>query len=189
MEFLQNKFLLLDTCILLSILESQEKMAPFLKILNDTQCVPLIIDAVFFEFIRNARNQEEYDKLSAIIKDFDKISTRPDDINKAIELSLACTASDSSKSTQKISFIDYLLGAQLAKYAGRIFLATTNIKDFPLTCFKRHAVQAYDLTSRVISVGFISFNPDSFDKCFEIFKKGQVRGNFVDKIVNSTQTN
>ena len=169
-ELLKNKFLLLDTNILIEATKAPQTLRPFFEFVAESECGnPLIIDAVYFEFIRNARSRTEYDQTKEMLDGYDKILTTEEDVEKAIQISLACVAKKPG-SEKQISYTDCLLGAQLAKYGDKIILATINYNDFPLYCYDRIHVQVYDLESKIITISFIQFNHNKFDKCMEVFE-------------------
>jgi len=161
---------LLDTNILIEASKAPKVLRSFFEDIARYDCgKPIIIDGVYFEFIRNARDRTEYDKIKLMLDEYDKILTTEADVEMAIQISLACAAMQPGSSKQA-SYVDSLLRAQLQKYQDKIILATTNYHDFPLHCFDRLHTEAYDLGSKIITISFIQFNQKKFENCMQVFE-------------------
>jgi len=172
---LQDKYILFDTNILS---KSTHKGWPLLKSLfdelQDCNCVLYTIDAVYFEFLSFAKNPKEYLRLKYWIENFPGLIRNPtvqDDIKQAIYLSAFYSNKIHSQDRRQISYTDCLLAAQLVKFKDKVVLLTTDFRDFPNIIFDRIKVQAIDLGDEVMTIAFIQFNLDKYNKTESDFKK------------------
>ncbi len=150
-QTLKGSFILLDTNIFIDAFHNPSEFGQFFKQLKENQINIVTIDAVQIEFTKGSSDitkLEEKNKLISQIADailpVDKAVT--DNVTKLLKL-YKIEAKD-------ISIVDLFLGGMLVKYAGKMFLMTKDIKDFPTNIFdlkthlsvvKRRSIQNYGI--------------------------------------------
>ena len=177
-ELLRDKYLLLDTNILIDCSKYPIFFKDFLLNLT-THNIALVIDqTVRFEFLRNADSPKQ----KKVLDDFLKSLLSVDDIGLLID---GTTVSDAIylaniyawKNLNKIDLADCFLASAMKKFnesavRPRMFLATQNHKDYPDFIFKRIGIETIDVAGNsIINIGFYEFNKDSFVQAHDDYKK------------------
>ncbi|MBU3942751.1 hypothetical protein KKA24_02080, partial [Patescibacteria group bacterium] len=62
----------------------------------------------------------------------------------------------------KISLVDCCIGALLKQYGKKLFLATLNHSDFPISLFDREYILPVDAGNNVLPVAFYRFNEEKW---------------------------
>lgn len=166
-----HQFILFDTNLLINLVKHRSGMQIFLDFLSINQCINLITDAINFEFLGYAKNPSEYKTLDDWLKSFEIIPSGIEDVKHAIWLSVLMR-NKLPQIGRQISYIDFLIAAQLMKYKNKIILATINWRDFPEIMFDRIKIMAVDTGKDVLTIAFIQFNLEKYKKISEDFNKG-----------------
>jgi|GEM_PF-735231 len=174
---LENKYLLLDTNMLISIAKNGDSFVDFFNDLEKYNVKSIIDYAVKFEFLRGAKTEsdskhkEEYLDILLGENRAELVSTN-EIFENAREISNIYARKD-QKLTKQISFADCLIAAQMKKYnengsGDRLFLATIDNNDFPLFVFDRIKIYTVDFGTEIINVGIYRFNKEKY----EVLKNG-----------------
>lgn len=181
LQTLKNKYLLLDTNVLINSLKNPEKFSGFFtNIQKELEMQPVIDHSIKFEFLRGAVFQEQKETLSDFLsllfgKNYLELRVDSEIFNTATELANIFSRKNSNSKSQ-ISFGDCLISAQMCRYnkdKDQLFLATIDNKDFPLCVFDRIDIHTIDLCNDIINIGIYSFNTSSYKKLDADFKKSQ----------------
>lgn len=141
MESLKNKFLLLDTNVLIFALRSRDVSADFFKKLEILKVVPVVDQTICFEFLRGAYNKESRKDFEEFIKGLTQTDVRDALPIKKETLDTAALIANIYNRHKKngVETGDCLIAAQLEKYSrsniGHTYLATINPIDFPTILF------------------------------------------------------
>ena len=171
-EFLENKYLLLDTNILIDSVKYTDDFTEFFQVISSKKVVSVLDSIVKFEFFRGARNRKEYSGYRAFL---DELLKKPEMMplpNEEDYLNAQRIAAISLRSNNKdIKFPDCLIGAMLIRYSHpmpRLFLATQNHRDFTPTLFTLEKSVVIRLDSgNIKTVGIYSFNLKRFNEMCE----------------------
>lgn len=171
-ETLANKFLLLDTNVLVNTTKYPHQMADIFTRLLDNKITLVLDELVKFEFLRKAESAEELDRLKIFLKELFNISNiDKTDFNLVGESIVAATEIANIYSRRlknsRIELTDCFLAGQMQKYnkAGdKLFFATSNHKDFPPLLFERIGIETIDTVEDIINIGFYRFRNDSFTR-------------------------
>lgn len=139
LSWLKNKFLLLDTNILIDSVKYPDEFKTFFDLVNSNEVKSVVDYTITFEFLRYANSTKEskdynlfLDKIFGAKKNQIALLPRPEIFKIAENIALIANRTDNNK----IGLADCLIGAQLAKYTdGLLFLATQNHSDFPVCIY------------------------------------------------------
>lgn len=169
MDLINDKYLLLDTNIVIDSLKYPEAFQPMYLDLDKRKVQAVLDHTVKFEFTRGATNlslikmYEEFlsrrygsSKLELVINDFI--------YSTAITIAII----HGRNACSRIGFADCLIAAQMHKFEKNLFLATQDHQDFPGFLFKRVGVYTIDIQDKdpkkdaIKTVGIYQFNIDSY---------------------------
>lgn len=166
---LENKFLLIDTNILIDYSKYPIFFTSFIKNLRAYN-VNLVVDqTVRFEFMRTANSTQKEETLKEFINFFldkGKVELPINDATVAEAIQIANIYA--WKNTQKIELADCFLASAMRKFnegssQPRLYLATQNHKDFPKYIFKRVGIETIDIKQEnIINIGFYEFDNEAF---------------------------
>lgn len=172
---LQNKYILLDTNIIIYSAKYKIEFQSFFDSLKRYHIQTGIDSAIQLEYLRSADTaqnlQKKYSFLKGLLGDDPMVLPINEEIfidarrisNMYFYLKL--------KSKQKISTVDCLLAAQLKKYKDTLLLATLNHSDFPTQLFDREAIFTVELPDSVLPVGIYSFSEQKYNNLVYRFSK------------------
>lgn len=178
LEKLKNKIILLDTSVLIKLIDDQIVSDSFLKFIKKVGSFTTICAPVYTEFVNGA---VKHNVGHGIVDNFcmredfmRKIRVKPEpSINERIivlarELAtlINIAAADLKYKTDLKekpvpSFADYLLGS-LTIHAD-VILATINHKDFPLFLYDRIYLRTEENLSQISNIGFYKFSPGKYN--------------------------
>lgn len=170
MELLKNKYLLLDTNLLINIAKKGAAFAPFLNDLEKLNVTSVIDRAIKFEFLRGCQNKEDLQgKEEYLDLLFGKKRFELPDGLKIFELATEISnfyTWKNNKFVKQISPIDCLIAAQMVNYnnghkENNLFLATSDNYDFPL--FDRLTIFTVDAGDKIVNIGIYGFNETSYN--------------------------
>lgn len=166
-ELLKNKFLVIDTDVLINTSKYFKFYSPIFSKLAENEAESLLDEFVRFEFLRKADSRSEFEKLETFLKTLIggngsadlKISSSV--INSSLEIANLY----SWKNIKNPSPTDCILGAHLKKYNSKnsLFLLTENHKDFPGFIFDRVGFETIEVDDGFHTLGFYCFNPNKFE--------------------------
>lgn len=173
-DSLQDKFLLLDTNVLIYLTKYPRFMAALLKRWEDAGIVLILDDLVKFEFLRKANSPEEEAQLKNFLQKIFKTEAGGIDktqfpiVDEVIRLAteIANLYSWRLKNT-RIQLPDCFLAGQMRKYNAakdQLYLATANHKDFPPLLFDRIGIETVDTGEEILNIGFYKFNREKFKR-------------------------
>lgn len=169
-DLLSKKHLLIDTNVLIELQkQSSEELKSFFGDIADADCALLTIDPVCCEFLAYAKDKDDYEKLLTFINEVAEIiPTVKEDLYIATQIYLA-RKNENKDLANKMSFVDRILGAVLARYEGSLFLATTNHRDFPISIYDREYVFGFEnKEGNIQNICIIKFNHKKFKEMLRI---------------------
>ncbi len=171
-ELLREKFLLLDTNVLIYFLKYPPFMAALIKRLEEAGVNLVLDDLVKFEFLRGANSPNEEATLKDFLQKLFRISM--EEVEKSqfvitaetikLATEIANIYSSRLKNT-RIELVDCFIAGQMKKYnatKANLYLATVNHKDFPKLLFDRVGIETIDTDEDIINIGFYMFNRERF---------------------------
>jgi len=170
-EQLRRKFLLLDTNILINYSKYPKYMERVLEKFNEYETIPVLDEMVRFEYIRGAASPDEIGALKEFLMRLFHLT--PSDVDKPhfpITQETITTATDIanlySKSLKNLNAppIDCFLTAQMKKFYERLFLVTSDHKDFPPLLFDRIGIETVDVGSEILNICFYKFNIEKYER-------------------------
>ncbi len=139
LEFLRGNYILLDTNILIDGIKYPNEFGEFFNAVKQNNCSTVVEPVIEFEFFRGARNNKELllfkEFMTLVFGQSPERVTRPNEETfKTAQLISAIAYRTDNKT---LDLADCLISAQIAKYMGKLFLATQNHTDFPSAIFDR----------------------------------------------------
>ncbi len=164
-RLIEEKVIILDTCVLIDIMASPLIREVFLYFINEIKSEVTIAGPVYVEFINGIDKIENFFLNKEMINTFKIAEPFIDDKTIFFARTLATLnvfEQNRSKSSRKIqpSFSDHTLGALTAHED--LVIATTDHKDFPLYLYDRLYLKTLDEDSNIISIGFYKLNSEKY---------------------------
>ncbi len=172
LDTLKDKWLLLDTNILIDAFKSTHDFEDFFTSLKKN-CHVVTTTAVAIELLRGAKNLKEMRKLKDYVEEVCEGVLPYNDIRdqstqSLIEPELILAY---GKNGKDVSYTDYLLAKILKKYNKSAFLLSHNHKDFPTNVFTRDDVVIFHKELEVKAYGIYSFSLEKYEKQLEKISK------------------
>jgi len=167
LSWLKNRFVLLDTNILIDSAKYPVEFKSFYDLLSNNNVKSVFDYTVNFEFLSHATSLKEskdyhlfLDHTFGAKKNQLQLPTSSQLFKVAQNISLIANRMDNNK----ISLADCLIGAQMAQYSdGSLFLATQNHSDFPACIYDLLFKQIIRLKNGKIKlIGFYKLNKDRY---------------------------
>lgn len=171
-EQLDNKHILVDTCVTSLIFAKLNNLTPLLNKFAEKKCTLCISQFIYLELIRICKKTTEKDKLEKFLKD--RFWELPFDLeinNSAKVLFPLYNFCKLIKNNKQVSVVDVLNIAFLKKYSENLLLITLDHNDYPLEILSRIYVGAIDLGNEIKTWGIYKFNKDGFEKLNKYFNK------------------
>lgn len=177
LEAIKNKYLLLDTCLLIATVRDEDSFSDFFEQIKLNNISLAMDSTIEFEFLRSSNTMEALQVKAGWLSKF--FGAKVDRFNLPVtivqyedarKIANLYSFSD-SKNSSKISAADCLIAAQLKKYEGNLFLATLNNCDFPLSIFNRREIITIDSEKQIFNVGIYSFSAEKYLKQAKRFVK------------------
>lgn len=174
LQEVENKFLLLDTNVIIDSSKFPDEYQGFYDELKRKKVSAVLERTVQFEFLRGAQSKAQHEAFEShlqLLIGGDPVILQPDEETFKVARRISQIAR--SEEGRQLGLGDCLIGAQIKKYVesnGMLYLATQNHKDFPVCIFERKAT--YLITTHngnIKVVGIYTFNLDYFNKiCSEL---------------------
>ncbi len=175
MEQLKDKFILLDTNVLIHSSKNTEEYSSFYSALHSHNVKAVLEECVRFEFLRSVsdkKERKEYELLLSLLT-----GSASDPWVLPVSSETFATAKDIANlytrdNKPKIEFGDCMIAAQMHKYAGSgLYLATENHNDFPRILFELVCTHVVDVSKRgeLHTIGIYKFRIDNYKKLMEKF--------------------
>lgn len=172
-ELLAHKHLLLDTGVFIEFSKNKDsaELKEFFQEISDAPCGMITIDQVYCEYLQYAKDKNDYSELlDQATKLAPATFPKKEDLYFANQLYLAFKSKDENLA-KKLSSVDLLLGATIARYGDGLFLATTNHRDFPTFLFDREFVFGFEnRDGNIQNICIIRFNDDKFKNMMRSFE-------------------
>lgn len=155
---IKNKYIILDTNILIKALENFSAFESLFIFLKNVDCAIVDFPLIRFEFTRNIFLPGHRESRERFL---DILSPSPLPFKeKLIEDSLEIARIYAHQGVQKgqISLVDCCIAAYLKQYKENLFLITLNHKDFPVILFDRLFIFPIDGDNDVFAPAFYKFN-------------------------------
>lgn len=179
-DSLRDKYLLLDTNVLIYLTKYPPLMAGLLKAWEDAGITPILDDLVKFEFLRKAICPSEEIELKNFLQTIFKCSSV--DIEKTqfpitdeiIKLSTGIANLYSWRLRNlHVELSDCFLAGEMRKYNqhhDQLFLATANHKHFPSLIFNRVGIEPVDAGDEIFTIGFYQFDRGKFEREIKAYR-------------------
>ena len=154
---ISNKFVLLDTGIIIRAFEHFEDFKGFFNLLETTNCHPVYFPFIEFEFLRGAYEPEHRSARREFLHTIplDELPVpREEILDDAIRLANIY----SNHKLHSAKLVDCCIAAYLMKHTSNLFLVTLNHKDFPTFVFDRIFIYPVDTDNEVFPIGFYQLN-------------------------------
>lgn len=173
MDKLKDKWILLDTNLIINSSKNVESFRDFFLELDKHNIVPCIDDCINLEYLRTSNSpssiKKKKDYLSTLLgKDMTTLPITNETLQDARKLSILCSSFNNSKD---MGFVDSMIAAQLKKYGDNIALATCNNKHFTTKLFNRVVIETVDSGDEVFTIGFYEFDKDKYSRLAKDFGK------------------
>lgn len=169
MDLINNKFLLLDTNVVVDSLKYGKEFQSFYSDLRKRKVQSVLDYTVKFEFQRGATDLsliKKYEEFLKLLYGSDRMELKMDQITFDTAINIAIIYGRNTCS--RIEFGDCLIAAQMHRYEHSIFLATQNHQDFPGFLFNRIGIYTIDIQSKdpkkdqIKTVGIYKLNLDAY---------------------------
>jgi hypothetical protein len=158
-EKIEDRHILIDTCVLIEIFRYLDNFKVFLKTLEDANCKLCINDLVFLEFIRQGKSKQRRDDLRNFLgNNFINLPITADEIDKAKEIYPLYNFCKITKNKNQIGVVDVINVAQLIKFENNLLFITLNHDDYPLELVDRIKTGTIDVDSKIITWGIYKCN-------------------------------
>lgn len=158
-EVLSNKDILLDNNILTRASDHPDEFVPFLELLEESDCNPMITALIKFEYLRGAHKVVHQQKREAFLQELSPESFSHNYAEQKMDLAIQIGKCYFARQIAP-SVVDCSLAAHLIAFQGRLLLATLNHKDFPTFLFDRLAVFTVATEKEVLPIGIYGFNKE-----------------------------
>lgn len=174
MEELRNKFLLLDTNILINSSKFRDDFQPFYDEISRLKTQSVLDHTVKLEFFRGAKTKDQKNSFTSFIatlfgKDYHELKVDNQILETAVKLAMIY-----NKKNVKVELGDYLIGAQMQRFSGSqtLYLATNDHHDFPRFIFDRVYIHTIDIkrADLIINVGIYKFNTKAYLEMYREFE-------------------
>lgn len=172
-SLLENKYILLDTCVLIFVLKNASLFKNIFDRFSDNGCRFCMNDFVRLELIRGARNRIEKDRIENLDSFLLCLQVVQEIYKVAEELSSLYNYCSSVTGMKQISMVDIINASFLKKYSDDLFLFTLDNNDYPLEIFDRIEVGAIDSGKQILTWGIYRFNCVKFGEKARRFEDGQ----------------
>lgn len=164
---IQDKFILLDTNVIIDSTKFPEEFGSFYKLLSDRSVTPILDHTTRLEFVRSAKtksDKQNYENFLNLIFSNDRIEMPPS--LKLFGIAENISLIVSRMENNSIELGDSLISAQLANGKSQnLFLATENHQDFPSCLFERlHLEIVYLPNGKIKTVGIYKFLKENYEK-------------------------
>lgn len=175
MEELRDKFVLLDSNILINSSKNPEEFEAFYRSLVEYNTKAVLDESVKFEFLRGMResgDKEKYDNFLTLLfgNVSEKLELKVDPKTFEVAKNIAVIYGRHSK--PKIEFGDCMIASQMHKYThSGLYLATENHDDFPRLLFDLIHTQVIDVAARgeLHTIGIYKFRLEEYKKLLAQF--------------------
>lgn len=157
-DLLSHKHILLDNNVITRASDHPRAFRPFLKLLNESECKPIIIPLIKFEYLRGAHSVEHKERREALLEILNPYTLPQSYTDEKIDLAIKIANCYAQRDLRTPNVVDCALAAQLLQFKDKVFLATTNHKDFPTFLFNRIGVFTVDTEKDVIPIGIYSYD-------------------------------
>ncbi len=177
---LKNKYLILDTNIIINGVEHKDRLFPFFDELREHNIAPVISDVILYEFLCGSKEPDHLKKKINFIELLLGGKNHKNRISLPIDHKIFETArkiqnvyGSRGVSSKQIGIVDSIIAAQMQRFSKGeseiIFLATCDNNDFPLI-FDRIGIKTYDLGKEILNIGIYSFNQKKYTTLVEGFE-------------------
>lgn len=177
MKQLENKYILLDTNVIIYSIKYLNEFKGFFEELEKYNISPGIDWSVKLEFLRTSNTYEKLESKQRFLnlllgdkKNRMELHISNETFEDARNISILYNFLNIKKKNN-ISLIDCLIAAQLKKYKNNLFLATTNNSDFPLKIFNRVKLYNVEVQDDIFNIGIYQFSEPKYNKEFSRFIK------------------
>lgn len=159
-KLISNKYILLDNNVITRASDHPDAFLPFLQLLIDANCKPIIIPLIKFEYLRGANSIKHRTKRLALLE-----LLNPDTIpsiygDQKVDLAIDIANVYSGRKLESPNVVDCSLAAHLIHFQSTLLLATLNHKDFPTFLFDRVGVFTVDTEKDVMPIGIYKSNSE-----------------------------
>lgn len=171
MEKLKDKWILLDTNLIIYSSKHLREFKPFFLDLKKHNVVPCIDECINLEYLRTSNNNLSLNKKSSYLnallgKDMTILPINSTTLKDARRLSIL---NSSFNNVKDMGFADSMIAAQLKKHGNRISLATCNNKHFTTKLFNRILVETIEVNDEIFTVGFYEFSEEKYNNLAKQF--------------------
>lgn len=166
---LSNKYLLLDTTVLINALKSDEFLG-LLSELSESNCSLVTIPSVTYEFSRNTNTIEGYNKRQEFIKvlNVTVLKRMEETFEQDQVFKIAYAKAFTSKNDKGPSYTDALLCSVAYKYRSHgMLIMTANHKDMPLSMFDRTELITIDVGGELRNEAIYRLSPTKLNKLLD----------------------
>src|SRR5690606_31490043 len=150
MEHLKNKWLLLDTNVLIEQFLNYDDSfwKCFEKDLAQLNCKLIITLEIHFELFRRMRSEQDHENFMGFLERV-RVGvfalSNPEGWERATKIGQLYALAK----WDGIGAIDCILASYLQHYAQNLYLATFNNRDFPVTLFDRHDMLNFEIKNEI----------------------------------------
>lgn len=156
---IKNKFIMLDTNVLIDSFENFDAFEGFFQLLLDQNCRPIYFPFIEFEFTRVAFEPSNKEKRAKFLRYIASMSV-PMPVDEMGKSALEFAQLYQAKKLKSPQLVDCCIAAYLRQYPDNLFLATANHKDFPTFLFDCIHLNPIDGGMKIIPVGIYKYNLD-----------------------------
>ena len=168
MDAIKNKFLLLDTNVIINSSKNGEEYGGFYNKLRELEVKPVFDLSIRFEFLRATRDKKDRERNEKFLDLLfgNGIQELPHDPKEMFDKAKDMAILYGRHSKPSIEFGDCLIAAQMCKYWDNLFLATENKDDFPRFLFERIHVHTIDVPKKdeIHNIGIYQFKKGEYDR-------------------------
>lgn len=171
MEKLKEKWILLDTNLIINSSKNLKSFENFFLELKQNDIVPCIDECINLEYLRTSNSNASLSKKSTYLnvllgKDMTVLKINGGTLKDARRLSILNSAFNNSRD---MDFADSMIAAQLKQYGDKIALATCNNKHFTTKLFNRILVKTIEAEDEIFTVGFYEFSEEKYNNLAKRF--------------------
>lgn len=171
-EQLDNKYILVDTCVIDLIFNEPDNFKILLDRFEKLECVLCINQFIYLEFIRICKNKTEKERVENFLKKkFAELPIDPEIDKNVKTIYPLYNYCNTIKNNKQVSVVDAINVAFLKKYGKTLYFITLDHADYPLEIMQRVYVGAIDFKNRIITWGIYKFDKQGFDKLVKYFEK------------------
>ncbi len=158
-----NKFVLLDTGVIIRAFEHFDNFEAFFKMLEGANCKNVYFPFVEFEFLRGAYEPSHKVDREDFLKEISGINLNAP-TQAIIKDAIAIANCYSARKHHSASLTDCSIAAYLKSYPQNLFLVTLNHKDFPTYLFDRVGIFPIDAQVDIFTLAFYTYNKTKAEK-------------------------